>query len=154
MRVIPWITGAILAVFASTVFAAGTGSDSTRSEPDRSAYEKAVSAVKAENYSRARDLLEDVVEREPRNADAWNWLGFSERNLGNYDASLAAYEKALAIEPEHRGALEYLGELYLQTGEVQKAKAQLEKLDEACGILGCEEYDELEAAIEKQVAGG
>jgi hypothetical protein len=53
----------------------------------------------------------------------------------------------LALEPEHKGAHEYLGELYLQTGQPEKAEAQLEKLAHICGLEGCEEYEVLRVAI-------
>ena len=97
-------------------------------------------------------MLESVVKAEPRNADAWNYIGFSHRKLEQYDKALAAYNKALAIDPKHRGAREYLGELYLMTGNVAKAEAQLRKLDGIC-TFGCEEYDDLKAAIAKHKQG-
>ena len=93
-----------------------------------------------------------MVKAEPRNADAWNYIGFSQRKLEQYDKALAAYNKALAINPKHRGAREYLGELYLMTGDLAKAEAQLRKLDSICSF-GCEEYDDLKAAIAKHKQG-
>ena len=62
------------------------------------------------------------------------------------DQALDAYQKALAIDPEHLGANEYLGELYLQTGDLAKAKERLETLDDVC-IFGCDEFDDLKQAI-------
>lgn len=131
---------------ASSSWAAGSTS---RSTPKRTltSYDIAERAVKAGNYDRAIPLLENVVARDPGNADAWNYLGFSHRKLKDYEKSLTAYEKALSINPRHKGALEYLGELYVQTGKIEKANAQLKKLKEVCGFFGCEEYDDLKAAI-------
>ena len=74
------------------------------------------------------------------------WL-ISQRKLKRFDEALVNYQKALAIEPEHRGANEYLGELYLQTGQLDKAVERLKVLDEAC-YFGCDEFDQLEQAIE------
>jgi tetratricopeptide (TPR) repeat protein len=68
--------------------------------------------------------------------------------MKNFDIALDYYQQALAIEPDHRGANEYLGELYLQTGQPEKAEERLKVLDEEC-FFGCDEYDELEAAIEE-----
>lgn len=130
---------------ASAAFAAGSSSSSTRSTSSTD-YDRAVAAVKAATYPRAVGLLEGVVRAEPRNADAWNYLGFSHRKLRQFDAAMTAYRKALAIDPRHRGANEYLGELYLDLGDVAKARVQLERLDKAC-TFGCEEYDDLKAAI-------
>ena len=56
------------------------------------------------------------------------------------------YKKVLAMKPDHRGANEYLGELYLKEGKLDLAKQQLAKLDKIC-TFGCEEFDDLEASI-------
>jgi tetratricopeptide (TPR) repeat protein len=127
---------------STTAMAAGSSSSS--SSP--SSYATAEKAVKAGNYKKAVKLLNKEVKRDANNADAWNYLGYSNRKLKNYDASLAAYKKALAIDPKHRGANEYLGELYLQTDKVAKAKTQLATLGKICKS-DCEEYDDLKQAI-------
>ena len=128
----------------STALAAGSSSTSTQKKDGN--YELGVKAVKTANYSEAIRLLSKEVAAKPRNADAWNYLGYSNRKLKKFESALSAYQKALAIDPKHRGAHEYLGELYLQTGELAKAKGHLDKLDDIC-FFGCEEYDDLEAAI-------
>lgn len=134
---------------ASAAMAAGSTSKSTpRKAGD---YELGVKAVKAAQYEKAVKRLSKVVAAKPGNADAWNYIGFSHRNLKQLDQALAAYTKALAIDPEHRGANEYLGELYLQTGDLEKARARLKTLDAAC-MFGCEEYDDLKQAIKKYEA--
>lgn len=140
-----------LAIASASVLAAGSSSSSTQSKQP-SQYDEAVRAVDAGAYARALRMLDSVVKAEPRNADAWNYIGFSQRKLKQYDKALAAYNKALAINPKHRGAREYLGELYLMTGDVAKAEAQLRKLDSIC-TFGCEEYDDLKAAIAKHKQG-
>ena len=133
----------------SQAMAAGTSSKSTpRKAGD---YELGVKAVKAAHYDKAIKLLSKVVAAKPGNADAWNYIGFSHRKLKRFDQAMSAYRKALAIDPEHRGANEYLGELYLQTGDLAKAKERLKKLDDVC-TFGCEEFDDLKAAI-KAYAG-
>ncbi len=109
-------------------------------------YELGVRAIKARDWSRALALFQRVVQAEPRNADAWNYLGYSHRHLKQVDQSLAAYERALAINPDHRGANEYLGELYLQMGDLDKARERLERLRALCPS-GCSEYDDLVRAI-------
>jgi predicted Zn-dependent protease len=111
------------------------------------AYDVAVQEVKAENFAAALPLLEGYVAINPGNADAWNHLGYSQRKLGQLDAALVSYGKALALQPEHRGANEYLGELYLEMGDLAAAKQRLAVLDRACW-LPCEEYTELKERIE------
>ncbi len=139
---------ALAVVFAlglvSAAMAAGTSSKSTpRKAGD---YELGVKAVKAANYEKAIKRLSKVVAAKPGNADAWNYIGFSHRKLKRFDQAMSAYRKALAIDPDHRGANEYLGELYLQTGDLAKAKKRLKKLDDVC-TFGCDEFDDLKQAI-------
>ena len=129
----------------STAMAAG--SSSTSNQSNDTDYETAVQAVKAANYEKAVMLLSRVVAAKPNNADAWNYLGFSKRKLLQFDQALNAYQKALAINPDHRGANEYMGELYLQIDDLAKAKERLSKLDQIC-FFGCEEFDDLKAAIQ------
>ncbi len=139
---------ALAAVFAlglvSAAMAVGTSSTSTPRKAGN--YELGVKAVKAANYGKALKLLRKVVAAKPGNADAWNYIGFSHRKLKKFGPAMTAYRKALAIDPDHRGANEYLGELYLQTGDLAKAQERLKKLDDIC-TFGCEEFDDLKAAV-------
>lgn len=109
-------------------------------------YELGVKEVRAGNYAAGLVLLEKAVAKNAGDADAWNMIGYSHRKLKRFDQAMAAYQKALAIKPDHRGANEYIGELYLETGKPAQAKERLKVLDKAC-FFGCEEYDELKAAI-------
>ena len=97
-------------------------------------------------YATAIQVLEEAVAEDPQSADAYSLLGFANRKLGRYDEALVHYERALALDPQHLGALEYLGELYVETGERAAAEELLTRLDEACPA-GCEERDDLAAAI-------
>lgn len=63
------------------------------------------------------------------------------------------YGRALALNANHRGALEYLGELYLQTGRPDKAREMLKRLSSAC-VFGCKEHDQLKKAIAAGPGGG
>ena len=139
---IKYLLAFVLSVgLVSAAMAAGSTSPS---KPSKLAV--AEKAVKAGNYDRAIELLQKVVARDSQNANAWNYLGFSQRKLKRFDQALGAYQKALTIDPEHRGANEYLGELYLQTGNLAKAKERLKKLDDVC-FFGCDEFDDLKQAI-------
>jgi Flp pilus assembly protein TadD len=142
----------LVALLAAPAWAMSSGDSSSASPPPSAAapmtaYDMAVQHVKAGNYAAAVPLLEGFVAINPANADAWNQLGYSQRKLGRLDAALASYNRALALEPEHRGANEYLGELYLETGDLAAAKQRLAVLDRACW-LPCEEYTELKQRIE------
>ena len=102
-------------------------------------------AIEVKQWKRASDHLRKAVERDAKNADAWNLLGFTQRKLGEFDAAGVAYDTALTINPAHLGALEYQGELFLQTGAVDRAKDNLETLRGLCG--DCEEFGDLQAAL-------
>ena len=104
--------------------------------------------IEAEKYQQAITELEEALRDDPDNADMLNLVAYSHRKLKHFDIALGYYQQALAIEPDHRGANEYLGELYLQTGQPEKAEERLKVLDEEC-FFGCDEFDQLEAAIEE-----
>jgi tetratricopeptide (TPR) repeat protein len=87
-----------------------------------------------------------VVQRDARNADAWNYLGYAYRHLGEMDKSFSHYDKALQIDPDHRGAHEYLGEAYLQVGKLAEAEAQVRALDKICW-MPCQELRDLKAKV-------
>jgi len=84
-----------------------------------------------------------------------NLMGYSLRKSAtpDYAAAEKYYDEALRIEPQHRGALEYSGELYLITGNLPKAEARLAALDKACR-LPCEEYTDLKRSVERYKANG
>ena len=104
--------------------------------------------IEGEKYRQAITELDKALVDEPDNADFLNLLAYSNRKLGNFDIALDNYLKALKIDPDHRGANEYLGELYLQLGQPEKAEERLSVLDKEC-FFGCDEYDELKQAIEE-----
>ena len=142
--------GLLMFVLALAPTAANAVDDSRPEAPQASAdpnYEAAVKAVKAKQYTVAIGLLEKVVAANPNNADAFNNLGYSYRQLSDFQGSLRHYTKALSIDPSHRGANEYLGELYLKMGDLKKAEERLEKLDSLC-FFGCEEYDLLKRSVD------
>lgn len=125
--------------------AVGTTDGSSEASASPTAYAEAEAVVKSGNYAAALGLLAALVKAEPQNADAWNLLGFTYRNLGQMKESDAAYLKVLAINPDHLGALEYQGELFIQTGRIDAARANLARLRELCG--SCEEAEDLEKAL-------
>jgi tetratricopeptide (TPR) repeat protein len=81
-----------------------------------------------------------------QHADVYNLMGFALRKTGDYQQAYTFYRKALDFDPNHKGALEYLGELYVETGQVDKAKENVVRLKELCPS-GCEELADLEKAI-------
>lgn len=153
-----WTRSAAVAVvmtwtWAAGALAAGAPSPARPQAGPPDDYGQGVRAVQAGDYARAVTFLGRAVQSDPRNADAWNYLGFSYRNLRRFDEAMAAYQKALAIDPNHRGAHEYLGQLYLQMGQMGRARELLERLGRLCPA-GCKERDDLRKAIAAREAGG
>ncbi|MGB0552139.1 MAG: tetratricopeptide repeat protein [Alphaproteobacteria bacterium] len=141
----------LLAVLAFGMFlftgsAHAAGSSDAPAATDLAEMLAARDHIKAERYKDAIPQLQRVVAQQPQNADAWNLLAYSQRKMDDLTASLENYKKALSIDPSHKDAYEYLGELYLRMGNLAKAEKQLKRLDSLCSF-GCDQIDELKAAI-------
>jgi Flp pilus assembly protein TadD len=107
----------------ATILADGGGGGDERAnlprgKPEDPDYAAGVRAIKANRFAEAIPMLQRVVERDSQNADAYNWLAYATRRNGDAAAALPLYEKALAINPKHRGAHEYMGEAYLVLGNL------------------------------------
>jgi tetratricopeptide (TPR) repeat protein len=111
-------------------------------EEGRAAYASAVGLINAARYSDALVALDRAASAIGPNADILNYMGFAERKLGRFARALDYYEQALALDRDHRGANEYLGELYLEMGRFEDARRQLARLDKLCPY-GCAEREEL-----------
>jgi tetratricopeptide (TPR) repeat protein len=110
--------------------------------------ESAKTLIAKKDWPAAIASLEKFVKANPNNADGFNLLGFSLRNSKRYPEAIFNYKEALRIDPNHRGAHEYLGQTYVQTKQLDKAKELLASLEKICG-LQCEEYLDLKKAIDK-----
>jgi Flp pilus assembly protein TadD len=115
-------------------------------------YQAGRTAVERKDWPAAVASFRKVVAAEPTNADGYNMLGFSLRWMGRMDEAFAAYDRALAINPQHRGALEYSGVAYLKAGKPARAQEQLARL-EKIGARSSEEYRDLAKAIADYNAG-
>jgi Flp pilus assembly protein TadD len=101
--------------------------------------------IKAKDYREALTELKVLADTH-QHADVYSLMGFSLRKTGDYPAALTFYKKALDFDANHKGAREYLGELYVETGELAKAREQLAVLTNLCP-QGCEEREDLEKAL-------
>ena len=137
-------------LFATSAFAAGGLPEPARS-PDK--LDAVRAQIAANNWSGAIDELKRL--NDTGDADWNNLMGYSLRKAATPDFAGAErfYDEALRIDPRHRGALEYSGELYLQTGDLARAEQRLAALDKAC-FLPCEEYSDLKKAIAQYKANG
>ena len=138
----------------------GAGSSDSGSSKTKTQYDMAVSHIKAakkfeekdklkkakKRYEKAQKLLIQSNEKFPNKANTLNYLGFTTRKLGDYENGEKYYLQGLAIDPNHKGINEYLGELYVATNRHNLAIERLEVL-KSCN---CKEYEDLKAII----AGG
>jgi tetratricopeptide (TPR) repeat protein len=139
-----------MALVSLTAWAAGGGTDHSATNSSTPSviqddYAKAKGLIDREQYRDAIPILERLVTKNPADTDALNELGYSHRELGHEQRALGYYLKALAIEPGHIGANEYLGELYLEMKDLPKAEERLAVLQKACG--NCQEFSELKEKI-------
>jgi len=124
---------------------AETDSDLAATDQDYAAARKAIAA---RQWEEAIARLRKAEVRHPDHADLQNDLGYAHRNLGQFDAAFKHYERAIELEPRHRGAHEYIGEAYLLMGDVPSAEKHLAALRAIC-LLPCEELTDLEKAFAK-----
>jgi tetratricopeptide (TPR) repeat protein len=115
----------------------------TAADPDYAAGRK---AVEARDWNAAIKYFSSAALRAPDNADIQNYLGYAHRKAGKLDPAFKHYQRALELNPRHRGAHEYVGEAYLMVNNLGKAEEHLAALDRIC-LLPCEEYSDLKRAI-------
>ena len=106
--------------------------------------------IKLEKFAEAHKLLKNLKKVNTDEADRLNLLGFTARKSGDLNAAGEFYQQALALNPKHTGALEYQGELFIQLGKIDLAKANLAKIDKICW-LPCNAERELRKAIENSI---
>ena len=138
-------------------YAAASGGDSSKNEVNlyKSGEKLVIRAKKLEKkdkiekatklYLKAYEKFEKAYAKDKKNADILNYLGYTLRKTGDFKNAEKFYLKGLALDANHLGINEYLGELYVQTGRIELAKERLQVLN-GCN---CEEYDELKELIEK-----
>ena len=148
-----YLTLFLLLTFATQSLAAGTSSSDKKPS-----YKNAVKLIEAakkyeskdkmdkalKRYKKAQKILLELDKKKPLQADTLNYLGFTTRKLGDFEAGEKYYLLGLQVEPNHVGINEYLGELYVVTNRIDLAKERLEVL-KSCN---CEEYQELKEIID------
>ena len=148
-----YLTLFLLLTFATQSFAAGTSSSDKKPS-----YKNAVKLIEAakkyeskdkmdkalKRYKKAQKILLELDKKKPLQADTLNYLGFTTRKLGDFEAGEKYYLLGLQVEPNHVGINEYLGELYVVTKRINLAKERLEVLKNC----NCKEYQELKEIID------
>jgi tetratricopeptide (TPR) repeat protein len=140
------IAATVLAVAFSAVAVGAQAADTTPSSPPPAAGIKAAQMkIDSGDFRGAIPILTSYTKDHPNDADGLNLMGYSLRKTGQPDQALQYYNRALALNPNHPGVNEYLGELYAETGQIDKAKERLGVLQRTCG--NCSQAQDLDAAI-------
>ena len=147
----------VISFFFINNFAFAAGGDSGGSSSKVSMYDEAVKLIKRAGnlekkdkkdkavklYKEAFSKLQTANKKDKNNPNILNYMGFTSRKSGNFDEAEKFYLKGLSLDPKHNGINEYLGELYVQTNRIEKAKERLAVLKNC----NCKEFQELELII-------
>ncbi len=147
-----FFTIAALSLAGPALAMGGATDQPAAAKPADSNYTKAKAMIEAKDYKGALPLLQQVVAKDAKNADAYNLMGYATRKSGDANGSLQFYNQALAIDTKHLGAHEYVGEAYLMLDRPAEAEQHLARLDSLC-VFGCAEHRTLKAAVANYKAG-
>ena len=157
------VSGVLLASMTGTPAMAIMGTGEREQEPPSDEYAEGQAAFERQDWQAVIDHMARAIEERPWDDDAHNLMGFAYRKLGDYDQALEQYDRALALNPHHRGALEYLGEAYLELDRPELAKGMLDRLVVECQRISatdggwqasCEEWQDLNEAYQAYVSDG
>lgn len=116
-------------------------------------YQSARAKLEKGRYVAAIEDLKKAIAIDKKNADVWSLYGFAARKAGSLRLAEKAYDKALSLDPNHLGALEYSGELYIEQAQLDKAQERLQRLKALCP-QGCKELALLEQAMSAKNGAG
>jgi Flp pilus assembly protein TadD len=142
-KLVPALVVAVLALAPGAAAAV----DMDPSPPVSSDHAAGKKAIEARDWNTAIKSLTSAAQRDSRNADIQNLLGYAYRNSGQLEPAFNHYQRALQLDPRHLGAHEYIGEAYLLAGNPAKAEEHLAALKRFCATASCEEYADLSRKI-------
>jgi Flp pilus assembly protein TadD len=152
MRMTSALAPALLAAFLAIASAPAGAVDSDPSPPVSGEHEAGKKAIEAKDWNGAIKSLTAAAQRDGRNADIQNMLGYAYRNAGQLEPAFKHYQLALKLDPRHLGAHEYIGEAYLIANNPAKAEEHLALLRQYCRSFACEEYDDLKKKVDQYKA--
>ena len=122
------------------------GTEESINVSEKNSIEETWKLIEEGEYESSRNILKKLIDRNNKNPEVWNLLGYIERQIQNFNNSLKHYNKALLLNPEYIPAHHYIAITYLEIGNLERAKHHLDKLDLLC-LFGCEEFYNLKDAI-------
>jgi tetratricopeptide (TPR) repeat protein len=113
--------------------------------PDGELADYAFALAKAERYEDALEVLD--LSQDINTPKALNYRGYITRKLGKTEEGVGYYLKSVALDPNYAQVREYLGEAYVILGKFDLAEEQLTKIKTICGAGDCEEFQDLQKAL-------
>ncbi len=141
-----WLMAAALALWPGWGLAISSDDGDDQALLADADYAAGMAALKSGDFAIALPRFQGALKRFPEAANLHNELGYTHRRLGQLDKAFEHYNRALKIDPRHRGAHEYIGEAYLMAGDVAAAEKHLAALKSIC-LLPCDELNDLQKAI-------
>ena len=148
MQIRTKLVPALAAALFASVYGLAAAIDTDPTPPPSGDYATGKKAIEARDWNGAISSLTKAAQRDSRNPDIQNLLGYAYRNSGQLDPAFKHYQRALQLDPRHLGAHEYIGEAYLMANDVSKAEEHLAQLKRYCTSAACEPYDDLRKKIE------
>src|SRR5262245_15576419 len=145
-KLVPVLAAALFLFVSGRLAAVDSGEPPAPTNADHAAGKR---AVEARDWNGAIASLTKAAQRDSRNADIQNLLGYAYRNSGQLEPAFNHYQRALQLDPRHLGAHEYIGEAYLLANNPAKAEEHLAALKRFCSTANCEEYEDLSKKIDQ-----
>ena len=126
----------VFSLFISSLYAAGTGNEDNAKTNYGKDYKAAIKLIRSKDYDKAIRKLKTLITASSTDftrADVYNELGFAYRKSEDFDNAAKYYNKALKLDPEHLGAIEYQGEMYVDLGQKENALNNLALLKKLVG---------------------
>ena len=120
--------------------------DAAEAETENVELDAGYRALEAGQYETAIKIFQAALADDPSNAEVYNQLGYINRRLQNFAQAFTLYAKALELDPGHTAAHNYVGEAFLEVGDLDRAEHHLRQLDLLC-LFGCDDFYELEQAV-------
>ena len=150
-------TAAGVAALAGAALAAGGGMSGGSPMPSVSAptfdpaaeYQKGLQDLKSGQFREAVDAFDHVLSAAPRNGDVWLLMGLSKEGRGDLKGAEKAYEKSVKYAPDNIAAHQELGMALAKLNQADKAKAELDLLQQKASACGdsCADAAKLKAAV-------
>jgi tetratricopeptide (TPR) repeat protein len=101
-------------------------------------------ALENQNAGRLKEAVEiytEVIAKNPRSAEAYNWRGMAYEDLGQLDQALADFNKAIEISPDYADAYNNRGEISRKKNAIPQAFADYRKAAELDKNFGEAHYN-------------